>query len=236
MVPNVWFPPATPLTLQVTDVFEVPVTAAVNCAVAELRTVAVAGLTVTVISGGVTVVELVEVAAAGAVPPQDVIKVVKTTAESKASPIPNVRTFIPRPQQSRDVGRAALVGRPLIKRLRTPANRATRAEGFAGIHVNHLLAFWAMSLFSRYALLLATATLCVLLESCGAKQEAQQPCFFTGMTLSPANGLANHNAASPGNVQQFTATGMECLRIVQSATSRALAASPQPGRYPIQQT
>jgi hypothetical protein len=77
----------------------------------------------------------------------------------------------------------------------------------AGIQVRHFASIWAMKLFIRCVLLFATATLCVLLESCGAKQEAQQPCFFTGMTISPANGVADHNAASPGNVQQFTATG-----------------------------
>jgi hypothetical protein len=103
--------PATPLTLQLRPVFVVPVTVAVNCAVAEVKTVVAEGLTVTVITGGVTVVELVELAAAGAVPPQDVIKLVEAAADNRTRPIPNVRTFIPRPQQSRDVGAAALVGR-----------------------------------------------------------------------------------------------------------------------------
>jgi hypothetical protein len=84
--------------------------------VAEVRTVLVAGLTLTVITGGVTVVELVELAAAEAAPPQEVIKLVKATAESRTSTIPNVRTFIPRPQQSRDEEAAALVGR-FIKKI-----------------------------------------------------------------------------------------------------------------------
>jgi hypothetical protein len=31
MMPTVWFPPATPFTLQVTPLFELPVTVAANC-------------------------------------------------------------------------------------------------------------------------------------------------------------------------------------------------------------
>jgi len=49
-VPKVWFPPATPFTLQVTAVLAAPVTVALNWAVREVNTVAVEGpmLTVTV--------------------------------------------------------------------------------------------------------------------------------------------------------------------------------------------
>src|SRR5258708_8481394 len=45
--PVAWLPPATVFTCQVTAVFVVPVTAAVNCCVAKLLTVGVAGVTVT---------------------------------------------------------------------------------------------------------------------------------------------------------------------------------------------
>src|ERR1051325_7246554 len=45
MVPRVAFPPATPFTAQVTAVFEVPETAAVNCWVPPARTDCAAGVT-----------------------------------------------------------------------------------------------------------------------------------------------------------------------------------------------
>jgi hypothetical protein len=47
-VPTVEFPPVTPFTLQVTAVFEEPVTVAVNCRVAEAVTETAGGATVTV--------------------------------------------------------------------------------------------------------------------------------------------------------------------------------------------
>ena len=43
MVPNVEFPPVTPFTFQVTDVFVVLVTVAVNCLVVFTRTLALVG-------------------------------------------------------------------------------------------------------------------------------------------------------------------------------------------------
>jgi len=46
-VPTVALPPAIPFTLQVTAVFAVPVTVAVNCCVAPVTTEALVGLTVT---------------------------------------------------------------------------------------------------------------------------------------------------------------------------------------------
>lgn len=112
IVPKAWFPPATPFTLHVTAVFDPPVTVAVNCAVREVVTVVSEGLTLTVIVGGATVVEFVELAAAGEAPPHDVIEPTKTTASRKAMPIPNFLTFITKPQKCRDVGAATLVGRP----------------------------------------------------------------------------------------------------------------------------
>ena len=47
IVPTVALPPVVPLTLQVTAVFDVPVTVAVNCRVAEVITVADDGETLT---------------------------------------------------------------------------------------------------------------------------------------------------------------------------------------------
>jgi len=49
MVPTVVLPPNIPSTAHVTPVFEVPVTAAVNCCVPPVATLAELGLTVTVI-------------------------------------------------------------------------------------------------------------------------------------------------------------------------------------------
>src|SRR3954463_2375706 len=46
-MPTVEFPPATPLTLQVTAIFDVLVTAAMKVCIAPVCTVAVAGVTVT---------------------------------------------------------------------------------------------------------------------------------------------------------------------------------------------
>ena len=139
-MPRVWFPPVTPFTLQLTAVLAAPVTVAVNCAVAEVETVVVVGLTATVITGGATLVELVELAAAGAVPPHDVIKLIAAIANRRTTTaVPNFRTFIPSPQQSRDVRGATLVGRPHKKRLKalrrqvgfrnTPESRAVPATG-----------------------------------------------------------------------------------------------------------
>jgi hypothetical protein len=53
IVPTVADPPAVPFTLQVTLVFEFPVTVAVNCADPPARTFAVEGLTVTIVDPGV---------------------------------------------------------------------------------------------------------------------------------------------------------------------------------------
>jgi hypothetical protein len=47
IVPTVVLPPVIPLTLQVTAVFDVPVTVAVNCRVADVMTVADDGETLT---------------------------------------------------------------------------------------------------------------------------------------------------------------------------------------------
>ena len=47
MVPNVEFPPATPFTLQLTAVFDVPVIVAVNCCVLPSNTLELADETVT---------------------------------------------------------------------------------------------------------------------------------------------------------------------------------------------
>jgi len=55
-VPTVALPPAIPFTLQVTAVFVVPVTVAVNCCVAPVTTEALVGLTLTV-TGSTTVTE-----------------------------------------------------------------------------------------------------------------------------------------------------------------------------------
>ena len=53
IVPTAADPPAVPFTLQVTLVFEFPVTVAVNCADPPARTFAVEGLTVTIVDPGV---------------------------------------------------------------------------------------------------------------------------------------------------------------------------------------
>jgi len=50
-VPNAAFPPTIPFTSQMTFVFRLPVTCAVNCCVADRATLAVAGLTVTLTGG-----------------------------------------------------------------------------------------------------------------------------------------------------------------------------------------
>jgi len=52
MVPAVELPPGTPFTLQVTAVFDVPVTAAVNCCVLPNNTLELEEETVTVTDGG----------------------------------------------------------------------------------------------------------------------------------------------------------------------------------------
>ena len=52
IVPAAALPPGVPFTCQVTAVFVVPVTVAMNCVLAPGPTVAVAGVTVTVIGGG----------------------------------------------------------------------------------------------------------------------------------------------------------------------------------------
>jgi hypothetical protein len=52
MVPAVEFPPETPFTLQVTAVFEVPVTVAVNCWVVPSNTLGLEDETVTVTDCG----------------------------------------------------------------------------------------------------------------------------------------------------------------------------------------
>jgi hypothetical protein len=53
MMPTVWFPPATPFTLQVTPLFELPVTAAANCEdVPSVTVVAPLKLSVTIGGGG----------------------------------------------------------------------------------------------------------------------------------------------------------------------------------------
>ncbi len=51
MVPVLLFPPVTPLTCQVTAVFEVPVTVAANCCVFCVTMLAVLGAIATVIPG-----------------------------------------------------------------------------------------------------------------------------------------------------------------------------------------
>ena len=53
MVPAAALPPGVPFTCQVTPVFAVPVTVAMNCVLAPGLTVTVAGVTVTVIGGGI---------------------------------------------------------------------------------------------------------------------------------------------------------------------------------------
>jgi len=55
-VPTVALPPAIPFTLQVTAVFVVFVTVAVNCCVAPVATEALVGLTLTA-TGGMTVTD-----------------------------------------------------------------------------------------------------------------------------------------------------------------------------------
>lgn len=57
-VPNVEFPPTTPFTSQLTFVFELPVTCAANCCVAERGTLAVPGVPVT-LTGGMIVTLIV---------------------------------------------------------------------------------------------------------------------------------------------------------------------------------
>ena len=52
IVPAAALPPGAPFTCQITAVFVVPVTVAMNCVLAPGLTVAVAGVTVTVIGGG----------------------------------------------------------------------------------------------------------------------------------------------------------------------------------------
>jgi len=78
--------------------FSATVTVALNWAVREVNTVTVVGLTLTVIVGGVTVMELVGPAAAGAVPPHDVIKPTRAAEKRRIRPIPDSRRFISRPQ------------------------------------------------------------------------------------------------------------------------------------------
>jgi hypothetical protein len=51
-VPSVELPPATPFTVQLTLVFELPVTVAVNCWELAARTFGVLGVTITVIFAG----------------------------------------------------------------------------------------------------------------------------------------------------------------------------------------
>ena len=52
MVPTVEFPPATPLTVQLTAVFVLFATVAVRLSVSPMRTFAVPGATVTLVAGG----------------------------------------------------------------------------------------------------------------------------------------------------------------------------------------
>lgn len=52
IVPTLELPPAIPLTVQVTAVFDVPVTLAVNCCVCPRNTEAVEGVTLAVTPGG----------------------------------------------------------------------------------------------------------------------------------------------------------------------------------------
>jgi hypothetical protein len=113
MIPKVWFPPATPFTLQLTAVFDVPDTVAVNCLVAVVLTVAEGGSMVMVIVGGAVTVAVAALEEAGAVPPQDV------TAQTRPIKPANeiIDTHVPRipisktPRQSRDEEAGALVGR-----------------------------------------------------------------------------------------------------------------------------
>ena len=56
MVPNAEFPPVTPFTLQVTEMFEALVTVAVNCLVVLKRRLALAGEMLTTIGSGFTTV------------------------------------------------------------------------------------------------------------------------------------------------------------------------------------
>ena len=58
MVPAVEFPPKTPFTLQVTAVFDVPVTVAVSCCVLPSNTLELDDETITVTDGGGGVDEL----------------------------------------------------------------------------------------------------------------------------------------------------------------------------------
>ena len=56
IIPTVAFPPAVPLTLQFTPIFDEPVTAAVNICVIPAWTVAVAGVTDTATTGAIVTV------------------------------------------------------------------------------------------------------------------------------------------------------------------------------------
>ena len=96
MVPKVWFPPATPFTLQVTAVLLVPVMVAPNWAVREVSTVAVEGLTLTaIVGGGASDAEFAELAAADVLPPHDVIEQARPTARKHPTTTPNFWNFIP---------------------------------------------------------------------------------------------------------------------------------------------
>jgi hypothetical protein len=64
-VPNVEFPPVTPFTFHVTEVFVVLVTLAVNCLVAVTRTLALVGEMVTAIGSAFTTVTAALPATAG---------------------------------------------------------------------------------------------------------------------------------------------------------------------------
>jgi hypothetical protein len=110
IVPNVLLPPATPFTLHVTAVFAAPVTVALNCAVNEVMTVAVEGVTMTVMIGPVLAIKLAELCEEGAPPPQDAVKSIKPI-DGRDATVPNPRVFITTPE-TRDVQAATLVGCP----------------------------------------------------------------------------------------------------------------------------
>jgi glutamine synthetase len=95
----------------VTAVFAAPATVALNCAVSEVKTVALEGVTVTVMIGPAAATKLAELCEEGASPPQDATNSIRPVDAKDATTVPNPRMFIPTPE-TRDVQAATLVGCP----------------------------------------------------------------------------------------------------------------------------
>ncbi len=86
MVPTLELPPATPLTLQTTPVFEAPLTLAVNCCVCPRSTEAVEGVTLTVTLGG---------GGGGGGPGAELVPAQPTSDMSKISAAPKLAALCP---------------------------------------------------------------------------------------------------------------------------------------------